>query len=188
MKAKYGLNKGLIVFVVLIISVLFFSGCGSLNYTKISKEFDLAKNLEIAKITGRRAMSDNAWKSTVANIKIDGKPCIFSHPDSSLSYMIAIPKEGNYVFRFSVGYHPAAKKWGVSDGVRMTVEITNGSGSKTVFDRYVMPKDKLFNVVIPLSDYSGKNIALTLYSLNDKEKNANGDWILWYEPKVISIK
>ncbi len=159
--------------------VLLCSGCGHF------REYDLVKNFEKANITGRRPMSDNAWGKTVARIEINGKACIFSHPDSSLSYMIALPKGESLVFKSSVGYHPAAKNWGVSDGVRMTIKISDGSESKIIFDRYVMPKDKLFNIVISLDDYSGKNITLKLSSINDPGKNANGDWAVWFEPRII---
>lgn len=146
---------------------------------------DLCEQFNGAKITGRKTASDNAWKSTVAKIEVDGKACLFSCPDSSISYMTALPKGKNLVFRSSVGYHPAAKNIGGSDGVRMKVEISSGSISKLVFDKYVMPNDELFNVVVPLSDYSGKKITLKLYSLNDAGKNANGDWAVWFEPRII---
>lgn len=185
MTTIFRVNKGLIASVIVIIGVILYTGCSSLNYIKISKEFDLADNIAKAKITGQRSVKDNAWKSTVAKLQIEDKACIFSHPDSSLSYMISLPKDESLVFTSSIGYHPSAKNWGASDGVRMTIEITNGSESKVVFERYVMPKDKLFNLKIPLNDYAGKNIVFRLYSLNDPNKNANGDWAVWFEPKIV---
>jgi hypothetical protein len=184
MGSKNGLNAVIIVFVIFVVFILYNSG-RSKKYKMIYKEFDLVENFDKAKITGRRPKTDNAWHCTLARIEIDGKPCIFSHPDSSLSYMITLPKDRKFVFKSSVGFHPVAKKWIISDGVRMSVKIINGSGSKIIFNRYVMPKDNLFNVEIPLDDYAGKNIILSLYSLNDKGKNAKGDWAVWFEPKII---
>ena len=147
--------------------------------------FDLYKNLNRAEIKGKRPMSDNNWGSTVASIVIDGKPCIFSHPTSSLSYKITLPKNGKTAFKAAAGYHPASRDWNGSDGSIMEVKVAYGSRSKTVFKKNIRPRDRLSNINVPLDEYAGKNVILTLFSYNDKDKNDSGDWAVWYEPRIV---
>lgn len=153
--------------------------------------YDLCENFDKAEVIGRRPMKDNAWGSTIAIVKIGRKECIFAVPDSSLSYRLKLPmlKQGeSLAFRSSIGYHPASKDYNGSDGVRMQVKITDGAGSKVLFNRYVMTKDRAVDVDIPLDGYSGRSIILSLYTRNDPGKNENGDWPVWFNPRIIHKK
>jgi hypothetical protein len=95
-----------------------------------------------------------------------------------------IPSERTY-FDSYIGFYPPASKWKVSDGIRMMVEvIENNKSPEVILDKYVLPRDSLLKIKKSLSKYTGKNITVQLSVRNDPGKNANGDWVVWVEPKI----
>jgi hypothetical protein len=124
------------------------------------------------------------WGKSLATL--NEKKLIFSAPDSILQCELVVSELKQFYLNGRAGFWSDAKSWGVSDGVRMKIELLDESKiSHEIFNHYIMPEDdsKIFN--INLSPYRNQKLILKFIVSNDISKNKNGDWTVWENPEVV---
>lgn len=128
---------------------------------------------------------DAPWKRSVAVIEEKdfppgGSPVLFTSPDTSVAYTLPGWDGAELAILGSVGFYPPAKAWGVSDGVRVCLDIETEGTSARCLDRLLMPGDADVPISVPLADVRGKPFRVVLRTVNDPGCHGQGDWIVWH--------
>jgi hypothetical protein len=139
-----------------------------------------------ARVTGRLLGPDFPGGSSISIVDLSGSRAICALPSSSISFEVPVPA-GPAFLTFVVDFHPIAKHWGVSDGARASVKIATGNGNKAEpWTEYLEPKGAPHFVSLPLGLCEGTTCRVTLETSNDPGKNADGDWLVWIEPRIVA--
>ena len=113
-------------------------------------------------------------------IQDQGKPALFQHPPSSLSYYLT-PKEDSRFLRFSLAMDPQV--WDrAGDGVQFKVAAVEGSTTHPLFSRWVDPKNepadrRWIEGAVDLGPFVGKEVTLLLET--SPGANPAWDWAGW---------
>jgi len=182
-------------FGIICVLMVLLCGCSSSGYLKYSKKLDLVERFKNATVKGKYAFGDANMKWSIMPITVlenmEEIKSIFAHPNSLIIYNIKMPDISSgqtILFKCGAGFHPSVQNWGVSDGVMMAVKIESENEKKTLFKKNIMPKGGTYLLEIPLDEFAGEKIQLKLMTGNEVGKNENGDWAVWYEPKIIIKK
>ena len=109
------------------------------------------------------------------------------HPPNSLSYQIHLPDEPT-ILQFRGAMAPESWEWG-GDGSTFVVSVkTDTTPSKILFHQHISndPADRNWHAVaIPLTDFAGQTIILTLASEPGPNGDFTGDWAGWATPRII---
>jgi tetratricopeptide (TPR) repeat protein len=112
---------------------------------------------------------------------------LFMHPDSKVSYSVALPEDTNLYFDLAL----APDSWRQpGDGVTFSVDIQSEHGTNQVFLEYLDPKnnseDQRWNShMIDLSDYAGQIINIIFKADCGPADDCRYDWAGWGEPKLM---
>jgi len=115
-------------------------------------------------------------------------PVLYAHPPTRISYPLDINQPA--VFKTAIAIDPST--WDKNgDGVLFEALVSEDETNteKVLFSRYLNPKvhsaDKAWvPVEIDLSQFSGKQIKLTLKTAAGPESNASYDWAGWALPQI----
>lgn len=115
--------------------------------------------------------------------RIDGEDeaVLFQHPISSLSYTFT-PDEQSRFFLFRLGMDPQVWRPDRGDGVLFKVSAHENGGEKTLFSRWVDPKNnpedrRWIDGAVDLSAYLGRPVELVLST--SPGENGLWDWAGW---------
>ena len=104
-----------------------------------------------------------------------------------ISYKLTLPAEA-VELRSRIAMAPESWDWG-GDGSRFIVRVEDVSGnSQVVFDQYVSNQDvdrTWHDVAVPLRQYAGQTITLTLETEPGPQGDTTGDWAGWESPRVV---
>jgi tetratricopeptide (TPR) repeat protein len=106
---------------------------------------------------------------------------------AQMTFRLQLPPEPvNFVSR--VAMSPDSWEWG-GDGARFSVQLMGADGSETVvFDQYVSNQEtdrKWHDVEVPLRQYAGQTITLTLKTDPGPRGDTTGDWAGWEAPRMV---
>jgi len=112
---------------------------------------------------------------------------IFLHPPASVSFNIPLP-EGPVTYSSRVALAPDSWSWG-GDGVTFVLKIKGESGQEMeVYRQHVGndPEDREWHEVnVPLNEYSGQDVKITLATEVGPAGDGTGDWAGWERPRII---
>jgi len=104
-----------------------------------------------------------------------------------ISYRLTLPAEP-VELRSRIAMAPESWDWG-GDGSRFIVRVEDAAGnSLVVFDQYVSNQDAdraWHDVEVPLRQYAGQTITLTLETDPGPQGDTTGDWAGWESPRVV---
>lgn len=153
---------------------------------RFNDKYDFCANFTQATFTNQGEMQ-SPWRKRIAVIPIDESSeqlGIFTSSEVEVIYDIAMPKDTNLNLSASVGYLPISQHWNKSDGTRTLILIYSGTDTDTVFNQYILPKDKFRNIKISLSKYKESSVRFIFKTTQDKNKNFDADWIFWQAPQI----
>lgn len=119
----------------------------------------------------------------------NGKPYIFAHSNSTITWELTLPLEEYLGFRSQL-WVQANETVAGSDGVLYQLIVTEDQTSTILLNELVLPnadRSSALPVFVNLSDYSGKTIQLSLQTSAglDDTYNANYDWSFWLNPEIV---
>jgi len=119
----------------------------------------------------------------------DAREVILIHPPASIAYRLKLP-ESPTVLRSRVALAPKSWAWG-GDGVTFVVQIESAGGLHD--ERFEIQvgneeQDHVWHIVeIPLGDYAGQEVTLTLKTSAGPAGDATGDWAGWETPRILRM-
>lgn len=112
---------------------------------------------------------------------------IFLHPPASVSFNLSLPEEP-VTFLSRIALAPEVWSWG-GDGVTFVLKIETESGREIeVYRQHVGndPEDREWHEVnVPLNEYSGQDVKITLATKVGLAGDGTGDWAGWERPRII---
>jgi hypothetical protein len=109
------------------------------------------------------------------------------HPPSSVSYTLDLPDEP-LVFVSRVAMAPPSWEWG-GDGSTFVATVSTADGNvQEIFNRYVsnQTEDRRWHdVEVPLEQFAGQRVTLTLRSDPGPAGDFSGDWAGWETPRIM---
>ncbi len=117
----------------------------------------------------------------------EGREVILIHPPSSVTYRLTLP-EGKPLLRTRLALAPESWPWG-GDGATFIVRIQPVDGSPQELERIHIgnsqPEHVWHVVELPLDDYSGQEVILSLATEAGPAGDATGDWAGWETPRIL---
>ncbi len=108
------------------------------------------------------------------------------HPPGRVTYELTLPEDPT-IFRTRIAMVPDSWEWG-GDGSTFVLKVKSEDGveeelfrqhiSNELVDRYWHPLE------IPLSNYAGQHVSLTLQTESGPTGNDTGDWAIWDRPGI----
>ena len=112
---------------------------------------------------------------------------LFTHPPNSISFQIDLPDEPT-TFHSRIAMAPESWEWG-GDGVTFVVSVEVKGALPTTLLRQHIGNDAVDRdwhmVDVPLTDYAGQTITLTLLSEPGPNNDSTGDWAGWETPRIL---
>lgn len=111
---------------------------------------------------------------------------LFLHPPSRVTYELALPEEPT-VFQTRIAMVPDSWEWGGDGSTFVVLVETNDSDQEELFRQYISnePNDRHWHLVeVPLGNYAGQEITLTLLTDPGPAGSEMGDWAIWDRPAV----
>ncbi len=112
---------------------------------------------------------------------------IFAHPPAAINFNLSLPDEP-MMFRSRIALAPDSWEWG-GDGVTFILRIQDESGNiAELFRDHVgnNPEDhKWHNVLVPLGEYAGQSVILSLITESGPAGDGTGDWAGWESPRIM---
>jgi hypothetical protein len=104
---------------------------------------------------------------------------------------ITIPE--NAALKFGLALHPGVWSTDMGDGVTYEIYLDDGKSYKTIFSKYIDPKNNLSerrwnNFEVNLSAYKDKKVNLILNTTCGPKNSCANDWSYWAEPTLIITK
>jgi hypothetical protein len=123
----------------------------------------------------------------------NGNVTLFEHPICGgmtvVTYELSIPVNAS----FSFGIEISQQVWSPDKGDGVTFEsYINVSGEQSkLFSHYIDPKNNVSDRApqmfrIPLDNYAGKKVRLSLITSPGPKGDCNYDWAYWINPRIIS--
>ncbi|MGD2049559.1 MAG: hypothetical protein PVH03_08690, partial [Chloroflexota bacterium] len=117
----------------------------------------------------------------------DWGDAIFLHPPASASFPIDLPDEP-VALHSRAALDPLGWEWG-GDGVTFVVTIEEGEEAPVDIFRHHVPNDESGHdwqdVYLPLNQYAGQRILLTLRTEVGPAGDGTGDWAGWEIPRLL---
>lgn len=117
----------------------------------------------------------------------DEREVLFTHPTTAISFPLQLPSEP-VIFHAKIGLDPQSRSWG-GDGVTFIVSLSQTSGQAVEIFRQHLHNDEIsygwHDIQLPLTDYAGQSITLTLTTEAGPAGNATGDWAGWGTPRIM---
>jgi hypothetical protein len=108
------------------------------------------------------------------------------HPPGKVTYDLTLPEDPT-IFRTRIAMVPDSWEWG-GDGSTFVVQIRTADGNiKELFRQHVSndPSDRYWHPVrIPLGDYVGQEVSISLLTEIGPNGNDIGDWAIWDKPVI----
>jgi hypothetical protein len=112
---------------------------------------------------------------------------LLTHAPASVAFELQLPEEPA-LFYSRVAMSPDSWQWG-GDGSEFVVEVqTENSPAQEVYRQYVsnLPPDQRWHEVkIPLHDYAGQTVTVTLSASPGMNGDFTGDWAGWASPFIL---
>lgn len=117
----------------------------------------------------------------------DEREVLFAHPTTVISFPLQLPSEP-VIFHAQMGLDPQSRSWG-GDGVTFIVSLSQTSGQAVEIFRQHLHNDETgygwHDIELPLTDYAGQSITLTLTTEAGPAGDATGDWAGWSTPRIM---
>jgi 4-amino-4-deoxy-L-arabinose transferase-like glycosyltransferase len=117
----------------------------------------------------------------------DWSDVLFIHAGASVSFHVVLPEEPTSLY-FRAAMDPDSWDWG-GDGATFVVRIETDSGESTeLFREHVsngVSDRRWHDALVPLAEYAGQTVTLTLATEPGPTGDYTGDWAGWGMPLVI---
>jgi hypothetical protein len=117
----------------------------------------------------------------------DSGEVIFIHPPAAASFEVTLP-ETAVTFSSRIALAPESWEWG-GDGVTFILRVETADGQREeLLRQYIenVPTNQTWHdVSIPLTQYAGQTITLTLTTENGPAGSSTGDWAGWQTPRLL---
>lgn len=149
--------------------------------------YDLIQNFSNLTITGQKTVEDNPWGSNLTTFEDEELgTCLLMTPGTEISDLYVVQEEE--VLCWSCGIHP----WmaGVSDGVDLTITVREADqdDQETTVTIPVTSSEVYETGNIPLSEFQGMEIQLTLSVGNGDNNDSSGDWLVFDRLMIASVQ
>jgi hypothetical protein len=112
---------------------------------------------------------------------------LFLHPPANVRFNLSLPDEP-IIFSSRIALAPDSWPWG-GDGVTFVLKIEPESGEEIEVYRQHIGKDPKerdwHEVSIPLTEYAGQDVILTLVTEVGPAGDGTGDWAGWERPRIM---
>jgi hypothetical protein len=112
---------------------------------------------------------------------------ILMQTPAQLTYHLTLPVD-RIEFRSRIAMAPESWDWG-GDGSTFAVWLENAAGDRTIlFEQYVsnaQPERGWYDVRVPMEQYAGQTITLTLVTDPGPAGDTTGDWAGWDSPRIV---
>lgn len=151
------------------------------------------KNLLMAFEAGEAIVTENGAPEPVRKLAFtmpqngDWGEVLLVHPPAAVSYSLTLPQEPTALsFRFAMA--PESWAWG-GDGSTFVVQLQpEGAAVTELFRHHIdnSPVNRRWHeAIIPLADYAGQTVTLTLTTKAGSAEDSTGDWAGWETPRLI---
>jgi hypothetical protein len=117
----------------------------------------------------------------------EGEDVLFTHPPAAVSYELDLPDEATALY-FRMGMAPESWHWG-GDGSTFIITVQeNNEAPVELFREYVSnePEDQIWHdAIVPLADYAGETVTITLQTDSGPAGDNTGDWAGWDTLRLI---
>lgn len=151
---------------------------------------DSQKDIELARLL-RSAKKSNSKYINSGKGCLNGscRSIIFQHPESEILFNnVTIPS--NAILKFGIALDPQVWSPEKGDGVVFKVQIRDNQFNKTIFSRYIDPKNcpldrKWRDYDINLSSFGNRNVDIAFDTACGPRNDCAYDWAWWGEPVLI---
>ncbi|MEM8858275.1 MAG: glycosyltransferase family 39 protein [Chloroflexota bacterium] len=117
----------------------------------------------------------------------DWGDAIFLHPPNEITISLELPnRPTSFVSRLAMA--PESWDWGGDGAVFIVEAAVDGGQSDIIFQQQIdnQPENRRWHdVSVPLEQYSGQSVSLTLRTEIGSNQNDVGDWAGWESPRII---
>lgn len=115
---------------------------------------------------------------------------IFLHPPNRLEISVDLPDRPTS-FTTRIAMAPESWAWG-GDGAVFVLEVSvDGQAPEKIFEQRVdnVPESRRWHdVAVPLNQFSGRSVTLTMRTEVGPDQNDVGDWAGWESPRIIFVE
>ncbi|MCA1825609.1 MAG: hypothetical protein ABR567_07200 [Myxococcales bacterium] len=148
---------------------------------------DLTDRLATAHIEGQQRSRDLPGGAQVSVVDLGWARGILSLPPAAVGFDLGILRQSSPWLAVSVAFHPASAGWNVSDGVQAGVRLLPEHGKEQqLWFGEVNPGDPARFLALPLSSCDGQDCHLILETRNAPAKHTLGDWLVWFDPVIVT--
>ena len=151
------------------------------------------KNLLTAFEAGEAIVTENGAPEPMRKLTFtmpqngDWGEVLLVHPPAAVSYSLTLPQEPTALsFRFALA--PESWAWG-GDGSTFVVQIQpEGAATTELFRQHIdnSPENQRWHeATVPLVEYAGQTVTLTLTTEAGAAGDSTGDWAGWETPRLI---